>query len=191
MLIYRVYPHVPTAVPGQPGHPLYLGGQGSGRLDNPAHYRIWYLAIEPSGAIAEAFGDLDHWDDQMLAYPELPGSRKALATYRLDDDIPLLELDDAHNLYERGLRPTQIIERNRAATQAWALRVYQERNDRGSRIWQGIRWWSYHRPQWHIIGYWGPVVPQWLATEELAMTSTALVDAGTSLGRLPEAVGSR
>src|SRR6266567_4725416 len=47
----------------------------------------------------------------------------------VDDDIALLDLDDA-NLYTRGQRPTQVIERNRAATQAWALSVCNERNDR-------------------------------------------------------------
>lgn len=119
----------------------------------------------------------------MFRCPSIPGSRQALATFHLDDDTPLLDLDDARNLYSRGLRSTQVIERNRTATQAWALSVYNERNDRGMRAWQGIRWWSYHQPQWRIIGYWGDNAPRPLATEELIMTSPAVSDAATTLRR--------
>jgi hypothetical protein len=181
MLVYRVCPYLPGAPPNTAGHPLYRGTQGSGRIDNPGKYRIWYLALEPAGAVAEAFGNLDQWDASMFRCLSIPGSHLALATYRLDDDTALLDLDDARNLYARGLRPTQVIERNRAATQAWALSVYNERNDRGTRIWQGVRWWSYYRPQWRIIGYWGDSVPYPLRTDELTMTSPAITDAAISL----------
>jgi len=170
---------------------MHLETQGRGRLDNPGHYRIWYLAMEPAGAVAESFGDLDEWDPEMFKFPGIPGSRRVLATYLLSDDTPLLDLDDARNLYIRGLRPTQVIERNRAATQAWALSVYNERNDRGARIWHGIRWWSYHRPQWRIIGYWGDRAPQLLEVEELTLTSPAVTDAATSLKRPPAILAAR
>ena len=187
MLVYRVHPHLPGAAPDSPGHPLYLSTQGRGRLDNPGHYQIWYLALEPAGAIAEAFGDLDPWDAAMFRSCLIPGSCYALATYLVDDDVTLLDLDDARNLYTRGLRPTQVIERNRAATQAWALSVYNERNDRGQRTWQGIKWWSYHRPQWRIIGYWDKRTPSLLTIEELSLNSPAITDAATSLKRLRKA----
>lgn len=183
MLVYRVFPHLPKAPWGALGNAMYVDSQDSGRLDNPSHYRIWYLALEPGGAVAEAFGDLGEWNPEMFKFPLIPESRRALATYLLDDDTPLLDLDDARNLYTRGLRPTQIIERNRAATQALALSVFNERNDRGARIWHGIRWWSYHRPQWRIIGYWGERVPRLLMVEELTLTSPAVTDAATSLKR--------
>jgi hypothetical protein len=90
MLAYRVFPYEPLATLGEAGHPLSLRAQGAGRLDNPGHYRIWYLALEPAGAIAEAFGDLDEWDPAMFECPAMSGSRRALATYLLDDDTPLL-----------------------------------------------------------------------------------------------------
>src|SRR5450432_4153311 len=137
MLVYRVFPHLPDAPWGAKGHAAYVEIQGSGRLDNPDHYRIWYLALEPGGAIAETFGDLGEWDTGMFESSLIPGSRRVLATYLLADDTPLLDLDDARNLFTRGLRPTQIIERNRAATQAWALGVYDERGDSGARLWHG------------------------------------------------------
>ncbi len=183
MLVYRIYPHLPGAPPDAAGHPMYVSTQGAGRLDNPGHYRIWYLALEPAGAVAEAFGDLNEWNTEMFAFPSLPESRLTLATYHLQDDIPLLDLDDARNLYVRGLRPTQIIERNRTATQAWALGIYSERNDRGARIWHGVRWWSYHRPQWRIVGYWGDDSPRVLQIEELTVATPAVTDAATSLKR--------
>jgi RES domain len=183
MLAYRVYPHLPGASPGDPGHPLYMDAQGAGRLDNPGHYRIWYLTLEPAGAVAEAFGDLDPWEARMFKTAKLPGSHMALATYILRDDLALLDLDDGRNLYLRGLRPTQVVERNRAASQAWALSVYNERNDRGARTWQGIKWWSYHRPHWRVVGYWGADSPYLLATEELSLASPAVADAATSLRR--------
>src|SRR5450755_4328624 len=171
MLAYRVFPHLPEATWGAAGHAMHADRQGSGRLDNPGHYRIWYLTLEPGGAVAETFGDIGEWDSGMFEFPPIPGSRRALATYLLDDNIPLLNLDDAWNLYTRGLRPTQIIARNRAATQAWALNVYNERNGRGTRTWHGITWWSYHRPQWRILGYWGDTTPQLLDVQELTLTS--------------------
>jgi hypothetical protein len=183
VLAYRVFPHLSLAPSGAPGHPLHVHTQGSGRLDNPRHYTIWYLALEPAGAVAETFGDLDQWESAMFEYRALPGCMRALATYHLDDDVPLLDLDDSRNLLVRGLRPTQVIERNRAATQAWALNVFNERNDRGERIWQGVRWWSYHRPQWRIVGYWGDDPPRLLGVEDLTLTNPAVVDAASSLRR--------
>jgi hypothetical protein len=183
MLVYRVFPHLPEAASGEPGHPIYIYSQGSGRLDNPGHYKIWYLALEPAGAVAETFGDLDDWDSAMFEYPGLPGSRRKLATYLLKDDAPLLELDDARNLLTRGLRPTQVIERNRSATQEWALDVFNERNDRGEKMWCGVKWWSYHRPQWRIIGYWGEDAPDLMDVDELTLTTPAVIDAAASLCR--------
>src|ERR1022692_3744035 len=74
MLAYRVYPDLPGALPGSAGHPLYLDTHCSWRLDNPERYQIWYLALEPAGAVAETFGDLDQWDAEMFMCPSVPGS---------------------------------------------------------------------------------------------------------------------
>jgi hypothetical protein len=181
MLVYRVFPHLPQAPSEAAGHPMHVYPQGSGRLDNPAHYKIWYLALEPAGAVAETFGDLDEWDSAMFEYSLIQGSCRALATYHLGDETPLLDLDDSRNLLSRGLRPTQVIERNRSATQNWALSVFNERNDSGIRIWKGVRWWSYYRPQWRIIGYWGSEPPELLGVDDLTLTSPAVIDAAISL----------
>lgn len=183
MLAYRVIPYLPDARAGEPGHPQYLHpAQGKGRLDNVDHYRCWYLAGEQTGAVAEVFADLTNWTEAMFAYPALPDARRALACYELPDDLPLLELDDARNLLDRGLRPTQVIERNRAATQAWALRIFEERPADGSPRWSGVRWWSYHRSQWRILGIWG-AIPNCVAVDPLHLRHPAVVDAAHALAK--------
>lgn len=184
MLVYRVFPHVPGAAEGDPGHPLYLPqAQGSGRLDNPSHYRVWYFALEPSGAVGEKFGNLSTWREEMFFRPDVPGSRLALATYFLPENLDLLNLDDSNALHKRGLRPTQVIERNTSATQAWALSIFLERNSRGERAWSGVRWWSFHRPQWRVIGYWDNSLPKLARLEELDLNHIAVIDAARTLGR--------
>jgi hypothetical protein len=182
MLVYRVFPHLPSAAPGAPGHACYLQpSRGTGRLDNPARYSVWYLSYDACGAIGEVFGNQQSWSDAMFAFPGVPGSRRALATFALRDDLPILDLDDAHTLLVRGLRPTQVVERNRSVTQAWALRVYDERDDRGQRMWQGVKWWSFQRPQWRLLGYWGSTPPAVVNVEPLDTKHYATVDAANTL----------
>jgi hypothetical protein len=183
VLAYRVFPALNSARAGEPGHPEYLHPQqGQGRLDNPSHYLCWYLSLEASGAVGEVFADLLHWRELMFSFPALPGSRRALGTYEIPDNASLLDLDDARNLLERNLRPTQVIERNRAATQAWALRVFEERGSSFERKWVGLRWWSFHRPQWRILGLWD-VSPNCVQVERLDLHHPAVVDAAKALSK--------
>lgn len=154
MLVYRVFGFHPDSKTGQSGHPDYLHDQGGGRIDNPNDYDLWYFARTPEAAIGETFGDQREWSDDMFPTPWLAGGRRVLGTYRIPTDTKLLNLDDANALRERALRPSQIIERNRAATQSWADGIFAERTHDGSRKWQGVRWWSYHRPEWEILGLW-------------------------------------
>lgn len=184
MLAYRVFPYLPSAVPGSNGSSSYLHRpQGGGRLDNPRKYDVWYLASDASGAVAEVFGDLDTWSDDMFDFPALPGSRRALGTYQIPDGSKILDLDQAYALHERGLRPTNVVERNRSATQSWALRVFEEADTNGDPLWSGIRWWSFHRPHWSVFGFWG-LQPKCLAVEELTISHPAVIDAATSLNRI-------
>ncbi|SHM54646.1 RES domain-containing protein [Cryptosporangium aurantiacum] len=184
MLLYRVIPYRVDARPGSLGHPLCLTvRQGEGRLDNPAHYTVAYFALEPSGAVGETFADVPDWTAEMFRSAGA-GSVWALATYMLANRVSLLELDSASNLVDRGLRPTQVIERNRSASQAWARKIYRERNDFGERLWDGVRWWSYHRPGWRIVGYWGSELPAVLKIEALGLEHPAVVDAAYELGRM-------
>lgn len=182
MLLYRVFPHLPSAAAGMPGHAYYLHpSSGAGRLDNPSRYSVWYLSHDACGAIGEVFGNQEAWSDAMFSFPKLPGSRRALATFTLPDDLPVLDLDDAQTLLDRGLRPTQVVSRNRSATQTWALRVYEERDDRGQQKWHGVKWWSFHRPQWRLMGYWGPMQPRIVDVEPLDTKHYAVLDAANTL----------
>jgi len=183
VLLYRVFPYLAAAAPGEPGHPGYVHGpQGKGRLDNSSEYACWYLSAEASGAIGEVFADLGRWTPKMFDVPFLVGGERALGAYEIPDDSRVLDLDDAQHLLERGLRPTQVIERNRPATQTWALKIFDERDADGSRRWDGVRWWSYHRPQWRIFGLWG-VTPANVAVEALDLDHPAVQDAARALSK--------
>ena len=109
MLVYRVFPYLPTAAHGEPGHPLYEHQpQRGGRIDHPDYY-VWYVATQAAAAVGESFGNLGCWGDTMFPFPAIPGARRALGVYRLPDELRLLDLDDAAALAERALRPTQIV----------------------------------------------------------------------------------
>lgn len=177
--LWRVLPHVPTARPGQPGHPLYLPPrQGAGRLDNPEHYLVLYLADHPAGAVAEAFGDLAVWRPSMLrGSPGLPGSSRALVRYDLADDALLCDLDDPTALVARTLRPSQVVSHDRSLTQAWALRLWLERRH------DGVRWWSYRDPRWGSLGIWSTERLTVVDVDPLAIDDVAVATAAAVLHR--------
>lgn len=119
----------------------------AGRVDNPEHYAALYLSDEPGGACAEAFAYLSVWDDSLLlGSPLLPGSMAGIGTFRLDAEV--CDLDDAARLVALGLRPSEVVTRDRTVTQAWALRVFTEQRC------AGVRWWSYYDPRWGSHGIW-------------------------------------
>lgn len=188
MIVYRVFACDPKAAAGQSGHPDYLyRPQGRGRVDNPGLYDAWYFATAPEAAIGEVRGDIPIWSDEMFQTPYLPGGRLALGEFQLPDDLPILDLDDAQALLDHGLRPTQVIARNRPVTQAWAARIFAERNSAGSRRWAGIRWWSFQRPHWTVLALWvgrgESVRHEFQRATPLRVTDPAVQDAAASLGR--------
>jgi len=177
VLLYRVFPYLPSAKKGEPGHPLYVHpGQGKGRWDNPAWYLAWYVAHEPTSAVGEVFADLAIWRDDMFPFPQIPGAQRALGVYRLADDLPYVDLDDAQTLVERKMRPSQVIERNRPYTQGKALEIYQEKQG------NGIRWWSFHRPQWRVWCLWD-IDPECEDVQELDVSHVAVRDAASTLAK--------
>lgn len=184
MLFHRVIPYLRDAAVGCPGHPLYLNpAQGEGRLDNSDRYLVYYFSIESSGAVGEKFGRRQEWTESMFADPGASGGVYSLVMYWLPDEIRLLDLNNAANLHTRGMRPTQVVEPNRSATQEWVLPIFDERNVRGARRWDGVEFWSSFRSSWRIVGYWGTTEPLVLKVEQLEMRHPAVVDAARSLGR--------
>jgi hypothetical protein len=148
--LYRVFPYIDDAEPGEPGHPLYVHpDQGKSRWDNPHLYLAMYVASSPAGAIGESFASRSHWETGMLPFPLVPGSVRSLGVYRFDEEThPLLDLDDPAELSRRGLRPTDVVKRNRPRTQDIAATIFHEGR------WAGLSWWSMHRPQWTLHVLW-------------------------------------
>jgi hypothetical protein len=176
--VYRVFPFQRDAAPDAPGGALYVPPQGSGRLDNPGVFSVLYVSDAAPGAIAEVFGRFPEWTPAILrGSPTLPGSTQALASFRLPEDAPICNLDDAIQLGQLGLRPSDVVSREYSRTRTWALRIYQERQ------WIGVRWWSYYDPRWSSIGLWDR---RGLAVEniqELRLDDAALVEAGRAIAR--------
>jgi hypothetical protein len=92
---------------------------------------VWYLSRLAEAASGETFGNLSRWDPSMLQFPQIPGSRRAMGVYQLPDDVRVLDLDDPAQLVRLGLRPTQIVVRNLAVTQAWGHRIWSETDSHG------------------------------------------------------------
>lgn len=180
MLLYRVFPWSRTAPATEPGHSLYVPEpQGAGRADNAGRYQALYLSSAPAGAVAEAFGSLKLWTPRMFLRPDLPGSVRALAAYVLPDDAPVFDLDDARALASLGLRPSQVVTRDRQVTQRWALAIYERRR------WIGLRWWSYYDASWYSYALWNIAAlrPQPEAVQPLDLDHPAVVEASEVLRR--------
>lgn len=122
---------------------------GASRVDNPGLYDVLYLGDTAAGAIAEAFGWASVWDAGLFrGAPSLPGSVRALASYTLDDDHAVCDMDDTHRLVELELRPSQVVTRDRSVTQRWAAELFSQ--DR----FVGVRWWSYYDARWGSLALW-------------------------------------
>ena len=178
MLLYRVFPHLATSSPGEPGHPLYVNpGQGYGRWDNPDLYHLAYMATTPEGAVGETFAHLSMWSKAMLAHPSIEGATRMLGAYSLDDKrLQCLNFDDARTLLDRAIRPTEIVVRNRHRTQEIARNAFAENR------WAGVAWWSMHWSSWALCALW--------AVDDLTVKDVtplpghrAMYDAGRILGK--------
>lgn len=180
MNLYRVLPYQDSAARDQPGHPLYVPpSRGVARIDNPEIYDALYLGDTPAGAVAEAFGWMPQWDVGMLRGSRiLPGSVRALATYRLAEYATLCDLDDAQRLIELGLRPSQVVTRDREVTQKWALQLFE------ARAHVGVRWWSYYDPRWGSVGLWDLRALTVVDVRVLALYDEEIVDAARTLVRV-------
>lgn len=94
--------------------------------------------------VCETFGNLDTWRPGMFDTEY----RRALAIFRLDDDARIFDFDDAANLVQIGMRPSEVVIRNTRATQRRAAALFEG----GS--WDGVSWWSYHHPAWTNYAVW-------------------------------------
>lgn len=180
MRLYRLFPWLASAAEGEPGHALYVPEpSGAGRADNPSRYGTLYFSDAPAGAVAEAFGGLKIWIARMFVRPDLPRSVRALATYDSSRDLRIFDLDNADALKSLGLRPSQVVTREREVTQRWALAIYEEGK------WGGVRWWSYYDPRWYSYAIWDTeaLASRLVAVQPLTLDSAAVAEAAEILGR--------
>ncbi|MBY6366918.1 RES family NAD+ phosphorylase [Rhodococcoides corynebacterioides] len=184
MLLYRIAPYSSAAADSsQPGHPSYLHkpAQGYGRVDNAGIYDVWYLSRTEAGAVGEVFARYTEWQEVMFDFRAIAGARYALHTYSVHDDCKIIDLDDAQALVDVGLRPTQVVTRNRTVTQRWAQKLYNQTTMTGM-AWDGVQWWSRHHSDWPVLGLWR-TAPTYVRTSELSMAHSAVVDAAGTLNR--------
>lgn len=123
----------------------------------------------------------------MFDVPYLANGRRALAVFRVPDDIRLLDLDNPDELSKRGVKPSQVVMRNLSFTQPLAMSVFNEKRSDGSQRYSGITWWSFHRPQWTNTMLWETAtnrVPlELLRVEKLEFTSEAIREAAAILNQ--------
>lgn len=179
MRVYRVFPHVSSAAPNEPGGVLYVPTQGAGRFDNPPAYRMRYASTSPAGALAEAFGRFPEWTRAMLdGMPALASSHHALAEIELDDSTRICDLNDARRLVELGLRPSDIVARDYVRTQAAAFAI------RATGDYDGLSWWSYYDPNWTSVGLWNDTKLGAITIERISLTSPYLLEAARTIHRI-------
>jgi len=178
----------PRLQPWDPFHPLHLpvDRQGAGRFDNPHRYVALYGATSPTAAVGEAFGNSALWKPGEVARAK-EGHPRCLVTIDVDEAIVLVDLDDAQTLVDLGLRPSDVVRRNRDRTQEVALRLWLE--GEATRP-HGVRWRSYWRPEWEVVTLWSAgLEPPWfpLATVtsvvELSVASAPVIAAADVLPR--------
>lgn len=178
--LYRVVPYLPTARKGRPGHPLYVPpSTGASRIDNPGVYDTLYLGGDPRCAIAEAFGWAPRWSAGLLrGTPSLPGSVRALVTLDLPAAAAVCDLADAARLVGLGLRPSRVVTRDRALTQAWARALFE------TGAYAGVRWWSYYDPDWGSVGLWDTTALSVTDVAVLTVDHPAFTDAAAAIVRI-------
>ncbi len=147
MTLHRVFPYEGGAAPADRGGALFVPApSGFGRIDNPDHYDVLYVARAAEAAVAEAFGRLAVWRVQTFVHGS--GLPYAIATYDAPDDVRTFDLNDVDALRSIGVtRPSDVVTRDRIKTQAWAAAVFALRR------YAGAEWRSYN-PDWPVLGLW-------------------------------------
>lgn len=141
-------------------------------------YLTRYCGDAPAGAIAEVFGDQSVWGPGLFTPPKfVPNGTPAIVRLELDPTKRICDLDDPTELVRLGLRPSEVVARNRELTQSWARRVFNEKS------WSGISWWSYREPRWTSFGIWDPAALRVVEVEPLSRAHPAFEEARQLLHR--------
>jgi hypothetical protein len=145
VILWRVLPWDPAARPAAPGGALWFPRpfQGTGRHDSPARYGCLYVCESPVSAIAEALAPFRGTGDLRPDLLSRMGRALALAELELAAGAELVDLDDPAVLIANELRPSEVATSRRAATQAYAARLFEAHADAA-----GLRWWSTLESSW-------------------------------------------
>ncbi len=143
MRLYRVFAWAASAAGRRPGGPLFVprDRQGAGRHDAPEKYGAWYCAREAVAAVGEAIQFARGQSIENADFARAGGRVLALLELELDEQARLVDLDDAAELVERSIRPSQVATGRRSVTQRIGSRVFDE----GA---TGFSWWSTLEAEW-------------------------------------------
>ncbi|MEX1336330.1 MAG: RES domain-containing protein [Candidatus Limnocylindrales bacterium] len=136
-MLYRVYRALEGVAPAARGGPLFVPReyQGAGRHDAPGRYGAFYAARSAVAAVAEVIQAFRGRDLLPEDLERSDGTRLMLAAYDDSGLEALLDLDEPAVLVEEGWRPSVVASRDRAVTQAMAVRAFEA----GA---LGLSWWS-------------------------------------------------
>ncbi len=180
MTLYRCFAWNRDARDDAPDGPLWFPRvfQGEGRHDNPEVYGCLYLADRPVSCVVEQLAAFrgQRLTASMLRRRGLP---LALAEIELNDDAPLIDLDDPLILGREHLRPSRVATTARALTQPQALALYHRHLTAA-----GLQWWSRWEALWINVTLFDRAAPRLrlLAARELTLEDPALLDAADGVG---------
>jgi hypothetical protein len=184
MILWRLLPLVSDAPPAGPGGALWFPRelQGAGRHDNPARYGCLYGAQQPVSAVAEALAPFRGTGSLTAAMLLRGGLPLVLARLALDDGSDLVDLDSPLVLADVRLRPSQIATNVRAVTQAYAVRIFDERPDA-----VGLCWWSTLEASFINVTLYDRAAPHLRLVETIPLTleHPAVVQAAEMFGLTP------
>jgi hypothetical protein len=139
VILWRLLPWRADAALTEPGGALWFPRelQGGGRHDNPDRYGCLYASEDPVSSVLEALAPFR--GTGVLSPEALIRAGLPLALVRLDlpEEHLLIDLDEPSVLLGTTLRPSTVATNNRAVTQAYAARLFDEHLDAA-----GLRWWS-------------------------------------------------
>lgn len=115
--------------------------QGSGRYDIPDRDGVIYCSKSPISAIAEVLQGFRGTSITNKIFSRPDGKILALARIVLDDNIPLIDLNDPNNFLKFNLLPSQVATMNRITTQNIARSIFDEGV-------HGFTWWSTLEASW-------------------------------------------
>ena len=147
--------------------------RGIGRVSNRDLYDELYVAADAECAIAETFAHADIWTDALFDHPH---GRYALASYDAGD-AQFCDLDHAQTLVELELKPSQVVTRDRATTQAWSRTVFERA------AFAGVSWWWFYWPEWATVAIWQKRTLRLKSVLELHIDDPYVVSASRTIRR--------